>query len=803
MRPRWRKITADFWGNLVRSLLVIASIAVGLFAIGILVTILLTLHEDMPRGYAAVNPANIQMTVSFMDEDLLDQINNVPGVGEAEGLRIVTLRIRNTSGDWVNIKLYASKDPAEMNINRYTLVEGEKFPQEREVVMERNKVAALGVDVGSDLVVELPSGKVRRLPVVGIVKDQTLGAANTGGGYFTAPAQGYITTDTLTWLEQPDEYNTIIIRAATEAKSAAELRALADDIRHEVESAGKVALNTTVRLSSEHPNNVYVNAMAGILLLLGFMVVFLSAFLITTTFQALLTQQTGQIGVMKLVGARSGQIMVLYLALTLVFGLIAFGIALPLSSSAAQKLLVYLASGLNFELQASYHIYPLVIWVLLALALIVPVSAAYLPIHHGVQITIQEAVSGITVEKGKGSKNWVLNLLMRVRSLSRPLMLSLRNTFRRRGRLLLTLTTLSLGGAIFIGTFNVQLSIRDYVERVSQYFLADVNINLTGLERIKEVESTLANIPEVKFVEGWAGANAEILLPDDSVADTVSVVAPPAGSKLVDPIMLAGRWVKEGDHNAIAVSERFSDLFPDLKMGDTLRLKINGDITEWTIVGQFQLVGSAGGYLAYTDYESMSKILHSENMAASFRVQSVQENLSLTQQKEFARLIEAPLIARGLKVNDTEAGLSLIEKSTDGLNILTTFLVIMAMLIALVGSIGLTGTMSMNVMERTREIGILRAVGASDTAITNMVLVEGVLIGLMSWGLGTLLSFPVSYVLSQTINQAIFGSSGSISFTPIGVGVWLVVVLILSFFASILPARSAARLTIREILAYE
>jgi putative ABC transport system permease protein len=128
---------------------------------------------------------------------------------------------------------------------------------------------------------------------------------------------------------------------------------------------------------------------------------------------------------------------------------------------------------------------------------------------------------------------------------------------------------------------------------------------------------------------------------------------------------------------------------------------------------------------------------------------------------------------------------------------------IMASLTALVGSIGLTGTMSMNVLERTREIGIMRAIGASDRAIISLVMIEGLLIGTISWFLGVLLAFPISTLLSNAINLALFGAPSAFTFTITGLLVWLGVVLLLSVFASIIPARNAASLTIREVLSYE
>jgi putative ABC transport system permease protein len=127
----------------------------------------------------------------------------------------------------------------------------------------------------------------------------------------------------------------------------------------------------------------------------------------------------------------------------------------------------------------------------------------------------------------------------------------------------------------------------------------------------------------------------------------------------------------------------------------------------------------------------------------------------------------------------------------------------MALLTAVVGAMGLTGTMGMNVLERTREIGIMRAIGAKDSEIMRMVMVEGMVIGSISWVLGLVLSIPITYGLSLIVSLAVFETPINVVFTPLGYLIWLALVIVLSALASILPARNAARLTIREVLAYE
>ncbi len=177
--------------------------------------------------------------------------------------------------------------------------------------------------------------------------------------------------------------------------------------------------------------------------------------------------------------------------------------------------------------------------------------------------------------------------------------------------------------------------------------------------------------------------------------------------------------------------------------------------------------------------------------------------MSTENQKQLAAAIAARMGARGYKILQVEAGKSMLETTTDGLNIITFFLLIMALLSGLVGSIGLMGTMSLNVMDRTREIGVMRAIGASDFSVFRLVVIEGGIIGFISWVLSIILAIPITKILSDAISKALFDSPGLFAFTFKGVLIWFIVVTILSITASVLPAWKAVRLTIREVLAYE
>lgn len=803
-RPRWRKIFSDLWGNRSRSALVIASIMVGLFAIGVITLLYIVIAQDMRTAYRSVNPANIYITAGFFDQDLVDRLERMEGVREAQGIRPIDLRVKLGPNEWKSFHIIAHPNLDEMTVNQVRLVEGVWPPKKGEVVLEQYKMDELNAQVGSILQIELPSGKLREVKVVGVVQDLTLGAFLGGAGFFYAPSQGYMPLDFADKLEQiqPEMMTGLYLTVDGDGDDLKYIQAVASRVSEEIEQNGVEVTSSTARTRSDHPNGYLVDAIVGVLFVLGFLVVFLSGFLITNTLQALLNQQVQQIGIMKTVGGRRLQIVSIYVALMFVFGLLAFVIAVPLAYEVSYVILNFLSKELNFVLTAK-RIEPAMVIVQAAMALLMPQVAAWLPIQQGTSISVQEALSGIRQGESPQEAGGIARRLPRIRNLSRPMLISIRNTFRHKWRLLLTLITLTLGGAIFIATFNVQVSMDLYVEQISRYFLADVNVTLDRPYRNAEIEQYVKQVPGVAHVEGWAAARSELVQEDGSAGEQVSLVAPPATSTLVEPIMIEGRWIQEGDRNAITLSEMFLTRYPGLKLGDTINLQVNGKNTEWVVVGIYQFAGKNGGYSAYTSYDYLSELTGQVGKSATFRVVADRSGLSGKEQERLGQRIEEHLEANGIHVAEVNTGSFMSGLAAEGFAILTSFLLFLAVLTALVGSFGLAGTMSMNVMERTREIGVLRAIGASDRILMKLVLVEGMMIGLFSYALGALLAFPISKLLSDAVSLAIFETPSNFGYTITGFVIWLGAVLLLSFVASVVPARSASRLTIREVLAYE
>jgi len=809
MKPRWRKVFLDLFENKGRTMLVVLSIAVGVFSIGVIAGTYVIISNDMSITYAANNPANIEIRMDDFDEDMLTTIRNTRGIEDAEGRRVVNMRVREMEEEqWTTLDIIALDDFEENKVNLLNLIDGQPEPEKDEVVLERDALDELNVQVGQDLVFELHDGTAKSLRVVGIVQDPATGADD-----FLAPPFGYITMDTLLTLRQPKLFNRVYATVSENQDNLVHIRAVGADLKDRIEKADTIVMRTSFSKTHEHPMTSIINAVLGILLALGFLIVFLASSLIANTLSALLNQHMRHIGVIKLVGGRNRQVLGMYLVLILVFGLLALLIAVPLGGQGAYALSAFIADKMSFTL-LGYRIVPLAFVIQIAVGLLVPIVAGLAPVIGGARVTVLRAISGdLTMDEKQADESperesrWerfqtrVTNALARRGiHIPRPLLISLRNTFRRRGRLLLTLFTLTMGGAIFIAVFNVRVSLHDYMGAIGQYFIADVTVDFDEAYRLREVEQYVMQVEGVEYVEGWQFTSVEALFPDGSVADNISILAPPAESALVKPILIEGRWLRPDDVRKITVSESVFNEFPDLKAGDYLRLKVNGQEEDWQVVGVFKFIGQQGS-IGYAPFEYISRENNLTNRSYSFRIVTASHDREY--QDQMAETLDYYLRDNGFKVRKAEAGLASLDTALESLDILVTFLLIMALLTASVGSMGLTGTMSMNVLERTREIGIMRSIGAKDSVIMRTVIAEGMVIGMISFVLAVLISVPFTYGLATIVSVAIFETPIKVVFTLTGYGIWIALVLILSTLASIIPARNAARLTIREVLAYE
>jgi putative ABC transport system permease protein len=207
------------------------------------------------------------------------------------------------------------------------------------------------------------------------------------------------------------------------------------------------------------------------------------------------------------------------------------------------------------------------------------------------------------------------------------------------------------------------------------------------------------------------------------------------------------------------------------------------------------------GYLAYVPYRTFSTLSNQENRA-DMAIVSMNATTA-SEKKQIGTALENAYEDAGIGVRSVILTEDERMEINSAFGIIIVLLMFMVVLLSFVGGLGLTGTMSLNVIDRSREIGVIRAFGGSNHSVIRIVVIEGVVIGAISWIISLILAIPLTWVFCDMIGHSFLNMGLAYEYSVWGALLWLGLVFLLAIIASSLPARSAARLTVREVLSYE
>ena len=803
--PRLRKILSDLRANKTRTLLTVLTIAVGVFAIGFVTGVAAIFMPDMDADYQSANPQAAMIFSEPFGEELVDAIRQVPGVADAEGRRSLQVRLLLPDEKRANIQLTGLPSLESARLSRIRPDGDSSVPPlaDGEIWIERSSLNMLKVKAGDIVKIERSDGSVMELRVAGLVRDVSIPSS-----LFTETINGFVNPAMLEKLGgvsgEGEPYTELLFTVSERKRDDKYVLQVAQAAAAQMQAHGVKVLFTLVVSPGRHFSSDIASGVMVVLTILGVLIVLLSMFLVVNTITSLLGQHIRQIGIMKAIGGSARQIIAMYLALVLCFGVVALLVAVPLAAVAAYATSGMLSDFLNFDLRA-FRVAPNALVAQVIAALVVPVIAALVPVLSGTRITIRRALSdyGMMEQEKKGRAVRSSRPTASALHASPAMALSLRNTFRRKGRLIMTLIVLTLGGAIFIAVFNLKVTFAHTLDEFQVYYLADVKLTFNQPYPMETLVQEIEGIPGIEYVEGWGWFNGRTQMADPGQAMDVGLTAIPANTRL-DPLQITyGRWLTPEDQNALVVVTDGGVVreHPELAVGREIVLRVNDQDTTWQIVGLHRVAGNVNPPILYVNASYLSQQLGAAGQVNELRIATVAKDLAA--QKQVAKAIESRFKQAGIPVAQLTLGEEWRKGQAATLDVFVYFLLVMAAMIAVVGGLGLTGTMSMNVLERTREIGVLRAIGASNGSVMRVVLVEGLLIGLISWALAIPLSFPVTLALDSGVGAAMFQSPLKFAFGWSGLVNWLAGVLMLAVLACLVPAMRAVRLTVRDVLAYE
>jgi putative ABC transport system permease protein len=504
---------------------------------------------------------------------------------------------------------------------------------------------------------------------------------------------------------------------------------------------------------------------------------------------------------MKAIGGSRGQVARIYFAQALLLGIAATVLALPLGMLASRALCRPFAGFLNFDITS----FAVPVWVYaltFAIGIVMPLLAAAWPVWQGSAISVREALAAWGVSDSKFGTGIFDRAMARIGGNLRPLLLSIRNSFRRRTRLVLTMLTLAVSGLFFMSALNIRSSMRNTLDRSFALRKYDLQVFLGDMYPSEPIERAIRKTPGIVMAESWFTSGASIPAKDaregDDSLDILSfpIIALPENSKAIDLEIVEGRNLQPGDVDAIVINTTLVEE-SRIRTGNTITLRFKQALTSWHVVGI-----AREPFLPPTAYIPQA-FIDQRYPAMRTTICLALEKTDAVSMQAVKSALDNNLEQEGIRVEGSRSKADFRYGRDQHLMMIYVFLVVISGIIAAVGGLGLATTMSLNVMERRREMGVLRAIGASPSGVMGIIVAEGVVIGVMSWILAALAAWPLSRVAGNFLTFLIFKSKLDSVFQLQGLWIWLAFSVLSAGAAGLLPARSAAKLTVREALAYE
>ena len=803
------KVWSDISGHKLRTALVVLSIAIGVTAVGAIFGIVDQLIGGMDAAHVDSNPAHVQIwTNGAITQPTLERLRKLPGVESIEASTSLTVRYRSADGGpWRSGSVFIADDYRRITMDKLTLTGGD-WPTAAAAAVERSTDRHLGFHIGDRVMFSTDlttfstretAGRVRTVTLGGRARHPFIPTPLLGGpAYFLMNAD--MAEDVFGIAR--GNYNTLFVRVAPYSQGQAER--VADAMR---KTLGQENVRISVVLHREpdkHWGRPIVEGITFVLQLMALSALLASSIIVTNTMNALIAEQIYQIGIIKAIGGKSLSVIAMYAVSVLIYGIVAFIIAAPLGALAA-----FFATQSFLDLFNIAHdefiVSPRAIGLQALCAFAAPLLAAFAPILRAGRTTVREALASYGLS---GAGAGASQLAARITGALPPVLaLAVGSAFRRIGRLLLTQGVLIIAGAMFITGISLAGSVNATLD--AQYALRDYDLGLEvgGLTDEGTLRRAAQSVPGVAGYElRLFDIGALFRRNDDTKGAGIGMLLEgvPSGSRFYIPPLIAGRWLGASDQAEIVVHKAFADEH-GVALGDWVKTDLGAlGLHEWRVVGvfaeAFRSNTNIGPNSVYVSQSLLWRRTGLRNAGNRIYVRT-------TPGADIDALLErltSVLEEKGVTLDVFESKTLRDDRAASQrqADIPINMFFMLATTMAAVGGIGLMGALAIGVIERGKEIGVLRAIGATSLRIAGLFTAEALIQGVLSWMIAAPLSLLIAERLARKLGQIMLKMDLTFAYSDVAAGVWLAIVLVTALAAAIIPARNANRISVRASLDY-
>jgi putative ABC transport system permease protein len=785
MKLQWTLALRELRIHPQRTVLVVAALALGLWGVGTPLISRSILKPDLAANFDRTRAPHVILRSADFGRLDLTALRARAGVQSA-ALRDFSLhRVEVRPDTWLPLYLYGVDDFETSPIGRLLPQRGAAVPPPGTVLVERDGLKVSSFSVGSAPRIRV-DGRITRMPISGVTYDASQAPA-------TQDAFIYAYADRTTYeaLSGRPTGQRLILRLDG-VRSAQDVRAATEQLTRDLAAQGVAIASTEFPRFEQHPHQWQLNTLLFLITAIGLLAFAMAAVLVSQVMRAILTGQVRQVGVLKAIGATRGQVFRLFLVMVSSMGIAAGVLGIPLAVISGRLFAAFVAATLNFDVLTTTI--PTVALALLAVfSLVLPLLFSLPTLLRGMRLPVKQALSDFGSPPPAASPG--------KSSLPLPLRLALRNVLRDRRRLFVTVLSMALGVAIFATGFNVRASLWQLLSNVSHELSYDVQVVLEApLSRDRALEPFGA-VPHVARIETWSGGQGELQSRLVSTREGVGVVALPLSTALLRLQPYEGRWLASStDDLEVVLNQQAWLAYGRPALGSRLAMVVGEQSAEVVVVGLVQQFEKAKLYVDLEAYDARFNPRHRvTTLLFVAERKGYQDVLALK------RDLERAVAGSGLPVLYVMSHAERVRIIYEHLNIVLAALLILSTLVLIVSAIGNAAAAGIDVLARTRELGVMRAIGATPRAIARLLRLEGLLISGMAIGLGLILAAPLTWRAATFFGDLMLGEGSRLepAFSLLGLAVTTVATFGFGLLASSLPSRAALRVSTRAALAYE
>ena len=510
--------------------------------------------------------------------------------------------------------------------------------------------------------------------------------------------------------------------------------------------------------------------------------------LISNTITTLVSEQTAEIGIMKALGGRRRQIAAIYLRTTLLFGALGTVVGIVVGIVVANLLTSYFGSTL-YAVSTGFGVDWRIVLVSLVVGLLAPPLAALPAIRRATRVPVREALQA--TGSAVGGQHAGDRLLRRIRFLPRTAQIGLRSLGRRRRRSISTALVIGFAVATLLGVQGLAAGVSDASKAAWGDHGEDVKIDQVGG---RPLDSRAANL--VRATPGVATVEPEFVTDVnlDGKSAKIWAVRP---ATMFHYRIAAGRWYTPAEAQAhVAVVERDLARVTGTRLGDLIRVQTASGRASFRVIG-ISSNQQEGGTAIYAPLSTMHTILGGIP-ADDYWVRTTSHNhafIDLTTTR-----IENTLTRHGYDVT-SEIKYVKLANEVASFSTLTTSITVVGLLVVAISMVGLANALTMSVLERTREIGILRSIGARARDIRRIFATETIALATAGW----LIAIPLGYLLDRLLVwlvKTVVNADVPVTFPPVNLPIALAGTILLALVITLVPVRHAVHCKPGEALRY-